>query len=781
MQILEVKNDTAKIIYNPSQNHLLPADFILVEDNNQKLIAQVQSIETTEETNKNSAMLRLSLSIDLEDNLSYYNGYIPSKEANLVYINPDEIIDLIRGNDLSLYFGNLSNHQNCFAHTNISFLDDKTYILSDRLDAVKTLTQNLISELLSKKKKIIILDFNGQYKSFVNVSRLQYTKNIKLPLDIDAFDTLLEYDITDCPLEDKAVIQSIVLELREYMNTLDDKYIPFNMFKNVVDTEFISSPISGLMLLRNKLWAYAQNGIFADKKEQFDVIDEALNNTNLLIIDASDVEENWYEFVLKTVVELTKKDCYLFLSLNDLKISGKSFINLYNKTNIIPVCSSSYDSPYRTILNSLTKNYVLCKPSKLNNDNEPYSILINRMNNNEFILYGEATLYLPLAVELRLFDSNTREEIIQNDVKRDVDKLLSSPQSGLPKANNINNEINKSEKTQSDDLLQSVPDDTVNDGDYAFLDELAAEQPIADEQVQTVNEKEEYTVFKPQEEQKIVKDSSVEDIMDELFVPLQEDVDDIQLDETDEQAGTFTQIEKITEPVETVPNETTENSQNVETIEMSEKIENVAVDELPELNLTEDTSSIDELLPPSQDDAAMSVPENVQQEENMGIHVSENISEINNSEEEETDTVENEVSVDEENVDLSVSEDVTAESEESHEEQVNQPEPAEQTDDDNFDIEFEDDDEEPTPPPVKEIPQKKEEKIPVYETTNHQGFSENDIPFKLGDKVYHPKHGYGVIEGFANYSNKILFCQIDFDNVGRRILDPRISGIEKVS
>ena len=52
--------------------------------------------------------------------------------------------------------------------------------------------------------------------------------------------------------------------------------------------------------------------------------------------------------------------------------------------------------------------------------------------------------------------------------------------------------------------------------------------------------------------------------------------------------------------------------------------------------------------------------------------------------------------------------------------------------------------------------------------------------YKIGDKVYHSKHGIGVIEGFANYSNKILFCQIDFENVGRRILDPRVAGIEKV-
>ncbi len=726
MQILEVKNDMAKIAYNPTQNHLLPADFLLVEDNNQKLIAQVQSIETTEESNKNSAILRLSLSIDLEDNLSYYNGYIPSKEATLVYINPDEIIDLIRGNDLSLYFGNLSNHQNCFAHTNISFLEDKAYILSDRLDAVKTITQNLISELLSKKKKVIIIDFNGQYKSFVNVQRLQYTKNIRLPLDIDAFDTILEYDITDCPLEDKAVIQSIVLELREYMNTLDDKYIPFNMFKNVVDTEFISSPISGLMLLRNKLWEYAQNGIFADKKEQFDVINSALDNNNILVIDASDIEENWYKFVLKTVVDFTQKDCYLFLSLNDLKLERKSFINLYNKQNIIPVCSSNYDSPYRNILSSLTKNFVLCKPSKLNDDNEPYSVLLNRMNNNEFILYGEATLYLPLLVELRLFDSGTKEEIIQNDVRRDVDKLLSSPQSMLPKANNINSEIKQSEVIKSDDLLNSVPDDVVNDNDYAFLDEL--NQQNEEPPKEDTSKDSGYSIFNPQEEETEDKEKSVDDIMNELFVPLQEELEDIKSDdEGNEQTENLNDNAVIPEKI---------NADNIETV--TEQVMTV--------------DPVDELL-------TVAEPEK--------LEISPEVEEIEPAPETEEKEIQSEVA------------------ESSEEVKENTPQDEKQDNSEDFNIEFEDDDDETqtqtqAPPPIKKIQEPKKEKLPIYETTNNQGISEADMPFKVGDKVYHPKHGYGTIEGFANYSNKILFCQIDFDNVGRRILDPRISGIEKV-
>ena len=94
MQIFDVKSDIARILYDSTQNHLLPSDFLLIEDSNQKLIAQVINIEMTDDV-KNMAVLRLALSIDKDDNLSYYNGYIPSKNSKVLYINPDEIVELV--------------------------------------------------------------------------------------------------------------------------------------------------------------------------------------------------------------------------------------------------------------------------------------------------------------------------------------------------------------------------------------------------------------------------------------------------------------------------------------------------------------------------------------------------------------------------------------------------------------------------------------------------------------------------------------------------------------
>ena len=55
MQIVEVKNDIVRILYSTVNNRLLPSDFILIDDNSQKLIAQVINTQTTTDLDQNIA------------------------------------------------------------------------------------------------------------------------------------------------------------------------------------------------------------------------------------------------------------------------------------------------------------------------------------------------------------------------------------------------------------------------------------------------------------------------------------------------------------------------------------------------------------------------------------------------------------------------------------------------------------------------------------------------------------------------------------------------------
>lgn len=740
MQILEVKNDMAKITYNPSENKLLPADFLLIEDSNQKLIAQIINIETTDSADKNSAILRLALSIDRDDNLSYFNGYIPSKSSKLIYITSEEIIELVKGNDSNIYFGNLSNHPSCYVKTNMSFIDDKLYIQSDRSDKTEIAVRNLVSELTGKNKKIIIIDFTGQYSAASNALKLKISDNMKLPLNIEAFDTILQYDTVDCPIEDKAVIQSIVLELREYLKTLKDKYIPFNMFKQVVDDEFASNPVSGLMLLRNKLWLYAQDSIFADKKEQFDVINSLLSKRDIIIVDASDMDEKWYKYIIQTVASLTDCSCYLFLSLNDIDIDKKSILNLYNKQNIIPVVSTSYDSPYRQILKSLCKNQLLCKPSVALNEQEHYTPLLNRMNNGDIILYGETTLYLPLLLELQLFDSETSEDVAQNEIKRDVDKLLSSPQTVIPKTNNVITEKEpvlplvqeeedgffapEEDEPQQEPLKTengNSPDDEFMDSDFDFLDEVASSSNEDDD---ILNVPFELSYLNQNASEPMLAGHNYG-----VFDPLASS----QSSPAENKAGNIVKVpDKITH----------ENDVILQEPEQEEDLSDI-FDELPSVNeeeseSTEEIAAIDDVI----DDITNKIEENSTEEQPHEVESADDfVVEL-----EEDDILEN------------------------HEksEPENKPSPVVES----------------IPPQINEnIAPREPQKIPVYETDMPENNSMTDGPFCKGDKVYHPKYGKGVIEEFSAYSDKILFAHIMFESegIGRRILDPRVSGLEKVS
>lgn len=697
MQLVEVKNDIAKIVYNPSENHLLPSDFLLLEDNNQKLIAQIVNIETTETSNNNLAILRLSLSIDKEDNLSLFNGYIPAKNSKILYINPDEIMELIQGSGINIYFGNLSNHSSCFVKPSVSFLNDKLYIQSDRDDKTNIIVQNIITELQNKNKHTILLDFDGRFNNLQNVLRLKVSENFKLPLNIDAFNTILEYDIVDCPLDDKAVIQSIVLELREYLQTLTDKYLPFTMFKNVVDDEFLSNPVSGLMLFRNKLWLYAQDKIFAEDKSQFDILNDLFQKTNTILIDASSIDEKWHKFIVQTILALVDNYCYFILSLNDIRMDKKSIINLYNKENVIPVVSTSYESKYRQILKSICKNQVLCKPAKYLAEDEKYSLLLNRINTSEMILYGETTLYLPLTVDLQLFTPDTAQDVISNEIKKDVDKLLSSPQTVIS-PDTLNADISK-----PDDNNAIVEEDELTDSDLDFLDET-----LNDDETKKSEEPEKeqvhYELFNP-----VQSSHDEEDVLkDDSLLPLPESIDSL----PDVNSDVIKEL-PVQENSAVEPDETTDG----------EVILNEAVpDSKIEVPAEESSGSDEDIIPI--DDVIQGITDK-----------------LDNS----TDASEAENSSSELHVELESDDDVE-------------------------------------PPSVNEnIREKKSPDLPVYETDSTTSMFSKEIPFKIGDTVYHPKHGKGVIEGFANYSNKILFCQIDFENVGRRILDPRIAGIEKVS
>lgn len=92
---------------------------------------------------------------------------------------------------------------------------------------------------------------------------------------------------------------------------------------------------------------------------------------------------------------------------------------------------------------------------------------------------------------------------------------------------------------------------------------------------------------------------------------------------------------------------------------------------------------------------------------------------------------------------------------------------------------------EPEPPQTRKPeppPEPPKSDIPVYEPPKNekeQSSDKEEDELQEGDTVRHKKYGVGVIQKVIGYSEKKL-CSIQFEDVGRRLLDPNIAELEKI-
>ncbi len=69
--------------------------------------------------------------------------------------------------------------------------------------------------------------------------------------------------------------------------------------------------------------------------------------------------------------------------------------------------------------------------------------------------------------------------------------------------------------------------------------------------------------------------------------------------------------------------------------------------------------------------------------------------------------------------------------------------------------------------------------VPVYDADIPQEDMVTSDPIQQGDAVTHAKYGNGVVEKMIKYGSKTLFA-INFENLGRRLLDPTLTEIKRI-
>ena len=688
MKLVEIKNSLAKLYYEPAANQLVISDFLTVDDGNKKLLSQVISIESTSKNDTNCAILKFSLDLNEADVFSAYSGYVPSLDANISKTDEQILKNIFSNSSKTINIGELSNTSNIHLNLNASILDNFLYIQSDVAENSQSILSKILESNNSNGQKTLLLDFNN-LSTYQNANILELGKEFKLPIGVETLNYIYENDLTGLTVEQKAVVQDILLEIQDYISTLDSGYIPFDTLLDVVNSVYESDKSVGVILLRNKLLKYKQYGIFASKDEEIDALNISVENNTITVLNVSKASSNWQKETTDFIINNLAGNYYFIMQVND-ENTDKGILNkIYKTKNIKPVLSSSYDCVFAQQLKSFAKNLILFKPLEQQKSFATYNSFLTKLSQKEFIVSGEGTYYTPLIIK----DIPENIEVYENTPKQEEINPIQSEVLPLQQEETI---ITEPEAVTVEDIPQTE--------EIELLD--ADEELLPLEEIDNLEEEpnEIKNIFDESLENEIAKD------VDEMFFANTQQETEQQLNEH----------EPLTAALEAEPE--IENTLSDSDLDMLDDIN--SQDQNPGiLEISDDSSDLLQLEDPPEDETLINNQEDGLQLENdlTELALSEDLPELPDADDLITD--------------------VTT-TEQSHMDE----------------------------PPSG---------VPVYSAEPEETSNDDSIKISEGNIVYHEKYGRGVVEELFNYGKRTL-CSIQFDNVGRRLLDPNLAELKQM-
>ncbi len=696
MKLVEIKNSLAKLYYSPEEFPLALSDFLTIDDKNQKIISQVVSIESTNKDNTNCAVLKFSLDLQNDKKHSPYGGYVPSLDAQIKMTERETIDEIFSNKQNSFYIGQLTNSSKLPLKINSKLLDSFLYVQSDKETDAQNLKTKFFENFNSKLQKTLVLDFD-EINEYENATILELGKEFKLPINNEVLNYIYEYDLTGLTIEQKTIVQDIILEIQDYIETLENKFIPLNTLLSVVNDIYESDKSVGVILFRNKLIKYSQSGIFASDEKEFLSINETVESNPLTVLRLNKANSNWKKEAFDFVINNLKTNIYLVFEANE-EITDKELLNkVYKNKQFRPIVFSKYDFEYASQLKSFAKNLVLFKPEQQQKAFATYNSFLMKLSDSEFIVSGEATFFTPLILKPKegVF-GEVEEEVVEIPVELEHSTVEDSMESA--------------------EIPENIETLELNETDAPLAIEQLEENELSNDLKD---------IFEESLEQEIAKD------VDQMFYV------DSSAKETEELFET----------------------EDTEEISYEEILSDDDLDLLDDLNSEDDEIQENE---PQKEDQSFSISAKLQQEEDFselsGLEDDDEIKDIGQLEElseiSPLETFEDDFETNEQET-LEITQQVISSIQiESLQESFKE--------NDGFG--------------------KNESMsgIPIYKTELDNNIAADDkIKIAEGNIVYHEKYGRGVVEQLISYGKKTL-CSIQFDNVGRRLLDPSLADLKQM-
>lgn len=395
MKILEIKNNLVKISYVP-QDNLVISGFVIIEDSQSAYVAQVMSLKA--DSGINYAIVKLLFTFNNEGVVKNYNGSIPGLDANISTLVSEELLDILPV-ETPLTIGKLAQ-QTFVLKIDFSVLEKNLLICSDDTENTNILLSNLAKQITDNGSKSVIFDTVGNINA---ENKLTFGKDLKLPLNYDTINFIYEHDLTDVEPKSKAIIQDIFLEVQEYADTLIDKFIPFESFIKVVDSQYHKLKLPELAILKARLLKYRDDNAFAQNASEFQSLRASVRANMSTLIDISSADSTLQKMIISYVYdEIVNTDLYVYsiVKLDNDNSDKKLMKKLLAQEKIYTTIACPHNYKYIHELKDLSQNVIMFAPQTVQHDFAAYNVYLNKLNPDECLICGKATQNIPLIIEM---------------------------------------------------------------------------------------------------------------------------------------------------------------------------------------------------------------------------------------------------------------------------------------------------------------------------------------------------------------------------------------------
>ena len=410
MKLLEIKNNLVKLSYGENENPIL-GKFIVLATSEKSYVAQLVNLKS--DNVNNFAIAKLLFTFTPDGVVDNYDGSIPSMTSQLSFLDSAELLDLLPV-ETAVKIGQLAQ-QNESLSLDISVFEHNFTVFAERETDKTTFISNCIRQLFQMKEKSVIVDLNN---NFADYSRIEFSKDFKLPLNSEMIDFIFEYELAEVDPSTKAVIQDVFYAVQQYIKTLDFEFLPIDNFVDVVANQYKETQMPELALLKNKLLKYRDSNIFANTKEEVLAFNQKLEEKNCSIVNLTDVNEALQKEVLVFVhkaLESIKKYVYFFCPLTDGNSDKKLLKRFINNNHVFTTIIVSNSYKYVKELKSCAENVVIFAPEDAQHEFAAYNTFLNKLNLGECIVFGKLTQGIPFIVEMSDLDLDLTKDDVLGD------------------------------------------------------------------------------------------------------------------------------------------------------------------------------------------------------------------------------------------------------------------------------------------------------------------------------------------------------------------------------